>query len=96
MVLGNSFDVMCVTETWLNPDLPSDSVSIPGFTFLRKDRLGRGGGVGIYLRKCLSFERILLDFDDANEIEHIWASLRVNRSITIIIGVVYRPPSVSY
>nr|CAH7757999.1 unnamed protein product [Callosobruchus chinensis] len=96
MVLGNSFDVMCVTETWLNPDLPSDSVSIPGFTFLRKDRLGRGGGVGIYLRKCLSFERILLDFDDANDIEHIWVSLRVNRSITIIIGVVYRPPSVSY
>nr|CAI5870138.1 unnamed protein product [Callosobruchus analis] len=86
MVLGNSFNVMCVTESWLNPDLSSDSVAIPGFSFLRKDRLGRGGGVGIYLKSCLIFERILIDFDDANGIEHIWVSLRVNRSTTVIIG----------
>ena len=48
----HSFDVLCVTETWLTASKPSSSINIPGYQSpIRKDRAETsGGGVAIYVR----------------------------------------------
>ena len=40
-------DVIGITETWGNDDIPDTEFSIPGFSLFRADRAGncRGGGV---------------------------------------------------
>ncbi|KAG5872115.1 hypothetical protein JTB14_036709 [Gonioctena quinquepunctata] len=49
IVLENDIDIM-LSETWLGPDDHSVVVDIPGYTLFRKDRVGRGGGVGAYVK----------------------------------------------
>ena len=34
----NNSDVVCLTETWLSVNVPSESVSMNGFSLFRKDR----------------------------------------------------------
>ncbi|KAG5861664.1 hypothetical protein JTB14_016820 [Gonioctena quinquepunctata] len=50
IVLENDIDIMLLSETWLGPDDHSVVVDIPGYTLFRKDRVGRGGGVGAYVK----------------------------------------------
>lgn len=40
IVLDNSFDIVLLTETWLNQDTNAN-FSIPEYVFFHKDRLGR-------------------------------------------------------
>lgn len=92
LVLNNNFDIMCVSETWLNKDLPSDIVSIPNYSFFRKDRLSRGGGVGIYVRNNLNTVQVLNDSESIEGVEHIWIELKTGAD-RVLIGVIYRAPS---
>ena len=53
---------LMLTETWLNPDVPDECVSITGFTLIRRDRTSesgkeRGGGVCVFLNNqwCTNF-----------------------------------------
>ncbi|KAG5868260.1 hypothetical protein JTB14_016413 [Gonioctena quinquepunctata] len=50
IVLENDIDIMLLSETWLGPDDHSVVVDIPGYTLFRKNRVGRGGGVGAYVK----------------------------------------------
>nr|CAI5859062.1 unnamed protein product [Callosobruchus analis] len=50
LIEQNSFDIIAITESWLSADIPTCAVNIQGYLFYRQDRLGRGGGVGIYIR----------------------------------------------
>jgi hypothetical protein len=46
----NSASIICITESWLSPDIHDRCVSIPGFNLFRRDRIGSsGGGVCVYL-----------------------------------------------
>ena len=43
-----------LTETWLSSDTSDAELSIPNFTIIRSDRVGRArGGVAMYLRNEL-------------------------------------------
>jgi hypothetical protein len=60
-------DILCVSETWLTPNVASDRVDLPGFTFYRRDR-NTGmlhGGCGIFVRSCLQAKR-RHDLEDNN------------------------------
>ena len=47
----NRADVLCITESWLTPQIPDSAVKIPGFNLFRNDRTNTtGGGVCTYLR----------------------------------------------
>lgn len=61
-VLGEGFDVVGVTETWLTKKIKSKDVEIPGYRFVRQDRVSRGGGVGIYIRGSIKFSVIDNEF----------------------------------
>ncbi len=43
IALLNSAGVICITESWLSPDIPDSSISIPGYNLFRKDRIGTSG-----------------------------------------------------
>lgn len=50
-------DINIITETWLFSGIEDQSVNIPGFTHIRKDRKSTGGGVMIYLKDNISYEQ---------------------------------------
>lgn len=89
-----SFDVMAVTETWLTSQIPSNTLHIDGFSFYRRDRIGRGGGIGAFVKSELHSEILDIPEFDTNEVEMLW--LRVNLgnlgNSRTLLGVIYRPP----
>ena len=51
-------DVIVITETWFDPCLPDSLFSIDGYNLLRCDRNSNGGGIALFLRHTLSYQRI--------------------------------------
>ena len=56
-VLSEKLDIIVLTETWLNGDTRDNPViaditkNLPDHKFIHVPRYGRGGGVGVVLRK---------------------------------------------
>lgn len=86
-VSGSQWDIIAVTETWLDANISSDSLNLNGYFFLRKDRASRGGGVGLYVANYLKYDVI----ETNSNIEQLWINLYV-KCKKIICGVIYRPP----
>ena len=85
-------DVLCVSETWLRPDIDSSFLIFPGYRLVRRDRPGesRGGGVCIIHRDTLRVETLSVP-TATSALETLWVSLSC--TTVAAIGVVYRPPS---
>lgn len=52
------YSLFCIQETHLYPKIPSIDVAIPGYSFIRLDRVvngNNGGGLGIYIRKSVTY-----------------------------------------
>ena len=47
---GNVIDILAINETRLSNEISSDSVRIPGYEFIRKDR-NRNGEVLVFMSK---------------------------------------------
>lgn len=91
-ILSANYSVLCLCETWLSPAIDDNLVHLEGYNLVRRDRrLGRGGGVCIYLRKNISYSVICTD----NSIEQLWVNLKINKT-QFAVGVAYRPPDFSY
>ena len=59
-------DIVFVTETWLNHNIPNESAQIPNFNLLRSDRAsGRGGGVAWYIHENIPV-KVRNDLNDEN------------------------------
>lgn len=85
-ILSACYSVLCLTETWLSPAINDDVVRITGYNVLRRDRLGRGGGVSMYIKESVSFSVI----DTDNNIEQLWIKIKMNKQ-QFAVGVVYLP-----
>ena len=91
----NSYDIIVITESWLNSDVTDNYVSQSGYKTFRRDRSNdqRGGGICTYIRKQLHIVEIS-DMNDP-EVESQWfliKSDRLPRGInTIILGTIYHP-----
>nr|CAH7731414.1 unnamed protein product [Callosobruchus chinensis] len=85
---NQDFDIVGVSETWLSANVPSDLISIDNYTFIRRDRNGRGGGVGMYVRNTLNFSLILSESNFL--LEELWVEVKFN-NLTYII-VLYTTP----
>ena len=88
---STSFDFILLTETWLDSNVSSDTLSIPNFHApLRKDRLDGHGGVAVYIRNSFFFKRRSdLETDNA---EGIWVETIINDTC-FLFGAFYRPPN---
>ena len=51
--LLHSPDLICISETWLSPDILSSEISLSGYSLFRLDRSRHGGGVAIYAKSHL-------------------------------------------
>lgn len=67
--------ILGITETWLGPAVSLSELSVSGFSFYRRDRDSRGGGVLVYVSySCRSWRRFDLENSD---VEAVWVELRV-------------------
>nr|CAI5843684.1 unnamed protein product [Callosobruchus analis] len=57
----------------------------------RKDRQGRGGGIGFYIKNSIQCRVMDFQIDDTGTLEYMWISLIVNRT-SYCVCVIYRPP----
>ena len=85
-------DILSFTETWLNPDIPTDDIMLQSYsTPERKDRPGDPhGGVIIYVKDGLFYKR--RNDLEIRGIESIWIEVILNHK-SILFGLIYRPPN---
>lgn len=89
-IVSNDTDLFALSETWLNADINSDSIRISQYNLIRADRIGRGGGVGFFLKKSIKYNIIFSSVNDV--LEQLWISIHSSGK-RITFGVLYRPPS---
>ncbi|XP_028419082.1 uncharacterized protein LOC114544722 [Dendronephthya gigantea] len=91
---NEKFDILTISETWLNTSVSSAEVKIEGFNLLRLDRLHkRGGGVCTYVRKELKASVIKsLSSISEDNFHQQWINVQYKKSKSFLICVTYRPP----
>ena len=92
----NLYDVVVITETWLNSRITDKLIRIPGYVSCRRDRPNdqRGGGLCTYINSTLAFVELI--HLNEPEIESQWFLIRMERLPrginSIILGTIYHPP----
>lgn len=89
-VILNDYNIIGVTETWLNENIPDQLIQLPGYSVFRKDRSSRGGGLCIYIKTEMNAKKVQFEQADTGW-EHIWISFKLN-NYDFICGTLYRPP----
>ena len=86
-----NFDVIGLTETWLDGRVSDNDISMNGYTLYRRDRRGDNhGGICVYAKSTIySKRRTDLELLD---LECIWLELHCNHR-KMLVGTFYRPPN---
>lgn len=93
LVANESFDTVCVVETWLKPYIPSTAVSLPGYNIFRHDRTySRGGGICVYVRDSIKV-KIVETSNPLSKLEYIIVELLSHGKL--LVGSFYIPPQIS-
>ena len=93
LVCNNKFDVVTLSETHLSKFDNKELFEIPGYTFVTRNREeGHGGGVAIYLKDSIKWER---RFDLENSVESICLQISETCAKSFLITTLHRPPSSS-
>ena len=91
---NKSIDIFAVTETHINDNSEEKLFIITNYSFIAKSRsTGKGGGVGIYVKNNLEFER-RTDLE-GKTCECIWIEIFIKHSKSLLIACYYRPPNSS-
>lgn len=67
---SSNVDVVCVSETWFTPHHSYNLFHVSDYKLFRRDRIGHGGGVAMYVKNCLSC-RLKCVSSNASSIEYI-------------------------
>ncbi len=46
---SNPIDILTLSETWLDDTISNSEISLPGYSFIRRDQNRNGGGITIYV-----------------------------------------------
>ena len=94
---GCNFDIIGCTETWMNEYTISDVYNLEGYMMYYNNRSGKnGGGVCLYVNNhCVVEERNDMIMDDGCS-DSLFLEVKTLSGPSIIIGVIYRPPSSVY
>ena len=85
-----NFDIMSVCETFIDSNVADNEISIDGYSIAKKDRNRHDGGVLLYVKDGIDYLEIT---ELASEqVDSVWIKLMYKKE-TLMIGVVYRPPS---
>ena len=94
-IAEEDLDIICITESWVSEAHFGDSLleyEIDGYRLFSYQRLGRGGGILVYIRMnltCLEKRNLKVD----NEVESVWLDIGFNGHLKFRLGVFYRAPS---
>ena len=87
------FDIITISEKWLNTSVTSAEVNMDGYKLIRLGRLHkRGGGVCAYIRK--DFKSVVLkdlSYISERNFHQLWISIQCKKTKSIVICVTYRP-----
>ena len=89
----HDFDVICLTETWLDMRTLNDDLKLNGFRVpYRRDRLGDNhGGICVYVKESIySQHRPDLEVSD---VACLWIEICTKHRKFLLIGTFYRPPN---
>ena len=90
--MTNKFiDLIAFNETWLDPNITDNMISLDGYDVIREDRSRNGGGVCIYLRSSINY-KIRKDLVPP-ELEAVCVEIIKPHSKQFLVTTVYRPPS---
>ena len=87
------YDVLAVSESWLNSTVTNAEVEIDGYKLTRLDRQGKsGGGVCAYTRSSLKVKR-LKDMSEISEsgFHQLWMQIQLKKLRSMLLCVAYRP-----
>ena len=88
-----NYDVLVISESWLNSTTTDAEVEIAGYKITRLDRTKKiGGGVCVYTRLSLKIKR-LKDMSVTSEtgFQQLWVQIQLEKLRSIILCVAYRP-----
>ncbi|MEW8546861.1 MAG: endonuclease/exonuclease/phosphatase family protein, partial [Candidatus Thiodiazotropha sp.] len=86
-----NFDIICLTETWLDERTINTSLSLNEYNLFRRDRVGdRYGGICVYVKQNI-YSRRRLDLELPN-IECVWTEISTHNK-KYLVGTFYRPPN---
>ena len=86
------YDVLTVSDSWLNSTVTNAEVEIDGYELTRLDRLGKsGGGVCVYARSSLKVKR-LKDMSEISEsgFHQLWMQIQLKKLRSMLLCVAYR------
>ena len=91
---AKGIQIFGITETHLNKSIKDKEIKIDGYEIIRNDRKqGSGGGVCVFVRNDMSWLR-RTDLEN-DKIEAIWIEIFPQKSKSILICFLYRPPDTS-
>ncbi len=89
-----NIDILCISETWLLPQIPDNYIHIPGYKVYRCDK-SYGGGACVYVKVSLTTKIFTSDDDRPDGVEDVWLSIQCRKIPFVIVGIVYRHPNAS-
>lgn len=92
LVSQSNVDVLVVSESWLCDSVPDSDVQLIGYNIYRADRVGRGGGIAIYVKCCLNVS-VSISTSVPKQYECLVLNLVLGNNARLTLGGVYRPPS---
>ena len=95
IISKTDFDVIAVSETWLNKNVPKDRYTLNGYNIFRLDRKNtRGGGCAIFVKSNYAAKVIKTPCD--KEIpEMLWLEIKVGNK-NVAVGVLYKAPKIPH
>lgn len=89
-ILDLDYDVIAITESWLNDNISDEMINLQGYALVRRDRITetRGGGIMLYVRIGLSFVTLPSDRSKV-AIEQQWIKISLKEDV-VVVGNIYR------
>ena len=81
VVYTKNFDIICVTETWLNNTVFNNEILPTSYTIYRKDRVNRGGGVLVAIHNSIPSQLC----HTSNSIEMISVHLNIRPKLLLYV-----------
>lgn len=85
------FDVIVITETWINHEAHVQYRAIPGYRceyFIREGK--KGGGIMVYIHESCQYSLVNTSVDQC---ENVWMELDSVKKGKVVVGALYRPPA---
>jgi len=92
LLMNRDIDIFAVSETWLSPEVSDTEIQIDGYSLIRNDRNGRGGGVAIYVKSSIPHS-VCNELNTEADIEAVWITVNPDNFKPFKLCSFYRPPS---